>query len=180
MPAHHCQAHNKWRSRRLHIIGWVRSCMSSLAHALVGPTLLSQTHLHQRARFRSLRSGRPRPPQSTLSQATKKWPPFVSCRPFHRKARQILRSASKTLGEIYRDIMACTWIKLRVVWTKMVLPPRLRSLAHHKCNLQAALSTMGCSWAAVSFLMLSGRPTYLKGKDPTSQPIICRVNSTYS
>jgi hypothetical protein len=61
-----------------------------------------------------LRLGMPRPPQTlgeaTLSQATKQWPPWISSLPFHKKARQILRSASKTYF-VYLRAIASFFIK---------------------------------------------------------------------
>jgi hypothetical protein len=74
-----------------------------------------------------------------------------------------LVKAASVFGGTSKDIKACTIIAERVVWTKIVLPPRFISLAHHGCSRLTALSTTGCSWAAVTLRMHKGKPRYLKG-----------------
>lgn len=67
-----------------------------------------------------------------------------------------------------------------VVFTRVVHSPRFISPAHHDCNLLAALSTTNYSCAAVGLQRPKGRPMYLQGKLPTSQPKIPRANSACS
>jgi hypothetical protein len=126
----------------------------------------------------------PSPPKDsgvvTSSHATKQWPPCTSRRPFQTKARQTLVKASSVSGGTSRDIRACTIIAERVDWTRIVLPPRFMSLAHHGCSLLVELSTTGWSWAAVTLRMLRGKPRYLQGREAISQPKIPLAAATCS
>jgi hypothetical protein len=93
-----------------------------------------------------------------------------------RLPQEATTDLEKRLHGFGRDIQkhhGMQWSGQSLVWTRIILPPRLSNLAHHGCMRFAALSTKGCNWAPKDLRRPKGNPKYLHGHSTTSH---CRMS----